>query len=199
MTHFFNKSLVVLLLLAGFVSCGKKEEKTGEAAPSAVTESGSSSAGVVVNSQEGKFSLILPSGFTNPAAEMVPVATDVGPLTMTTYLSESPRGLVMFSFLDYPASVFETRSVAQMLDGGREGALQSMNATLEKQEDFTFEGNQGRSIYFNLDDQGEKAYGRIDYLVVKPRLYQLGYLSHDQAEMAKPDVAGYFKSFQLVK
>ena len=207
MIHFFNKFvIIVLLLVAGPASCGKKGEKTGGTAPLASsptvvmeTASVAPTAGSAVNSQEGKFSLTLPSGFSNPNMETVPVATEAGQLTMTTYLSEGGRGLVMFSFLDYPETVFASRSVAQMLDGGRDGALQSMNAALEKEEDFNYEGNQGRSIYFNLDDQGHKAYGRIDYLIVKPRLYQVGYLSHDQAEIAKTDVMGYFKSFQLTK
>ncbi|MBI4412134.1 MAG: hypothetical protein HY541_06600 [Deltaproteobacteria bacterium] len=214
-------AVIALLLVMGLVSCGKKGEKVEGTAPQAPAEApaggvtepattpptAEAPAGteapvappVVVSSPEGKFTLTLPSGFANPNMESVPVTTDAGQLTMTTYMAEAGRGLVMFSFLDYPETVFASRSVAQMLDGGRDGALQSMKATLEKQEDFKYEENQGRSIFFNLDDQGKKAYGRIDYLVVKPRLYQVGYLSHDQAEIAKADVQGYFKSFQLMK
>src|SRR5205814_1892537 len=68
----------------------------------------------------------------------------------------------------------------KMLDDARDSAMAKMGATLEKQEDFTVDGNPARSCYYTATSEGTETYSRFDYIIVKPALYQVAFRSEDR-------------------
>ena len=84
-----------------------------------------------------------------------------------------------------------------MLEDGRDGALRNINATLEKQNDITVQGKTGLDIYGSTNQQGKDIYVRFQFVLDKPRAYQIGYLAYKRADLDKPDVQAYFDSFRI--
>lgn len=154
--------------------------------------------GVELNSQEGRFSVEFPAGFTDPAENVVEVEIPGGTLPMTMYTaSKGATSAYLVAFLDYPEESFE-QGIESMLDGAREGALKNMNATLESQKSITLNGHPGRSITFAGFSGEQRVYGRIDYFIAKPRLYQVLYLTSSKTKVNAPEITACFESFTII-
>jgi hypothetical protein len=177
--------LACLVVVLAF-GCGKKEE---EPPP-----------GVTLESPEGKFSVVLPDSFPSPELSTKQVATEIGDIAMHLYTSSKSDGSAfIISYNDYPDSAF-VKETARMMDDIRDGALGNMDAKLESQKDFTFEGHPARTLNFSLASAGQNGYGRLQYYIVRPRLYQIIFLSLDnQFERDSKAINRTFSSFKLLK
>lgn len=181
-------------------ACQGKSPDSRPRDTSASVDSGAKAAppvGVKLGSREGRFNVEFPPGFTNPEQRTVEVETPAGKLPMTLYTSsQDTSSAYMIAFLDYPLDAFQA-GIEKMLDGAREGALKNMNATLEKQESVTLSGHPGRSITFKGTSQGKEVFGRIDYYIAKPRLYQILFLTSNKARVTTPEITKCFSSFTI--
>ena len=189
LTRALLRGAFVFLALQFIVGCGKKEEEEAMPPP-----------GIKVESQEGRFSLFLPDSFPSPEFSTKQVTTEAGAIDMHLYTSSKSDGSAfILSYNDYPEFAFE-KETERMMDDIRDGALGNMDAKLESQKDFTFEGNPARTINFSLTAEGQKGYGRLQYYIVKPRLYQIIFLSLDnQFERDAKAINQTFSSFKLLK
>ena len=152
-------------------------------------------AGVELASDEGHFRVVLPSGFSNPVASTLPISTARGTLDMQVYTSaKGTNAVFLIGYIDYPDQAFE-QSTTTMLDGARDGALRNLNAKLSSQKDVKLMGYPGRTITFAGTSEGQKLYGRVDYYIVKPRLFQVLYLSSKKKDVADKNIKDAFASF----
>jgi hypothetical protein len=176
----------IYIALLFFVACDKKEAEP----PS----------GLTVESKEGKFSVILPDSFPPPQLSSKQVTTEVGDITMHLYTSSKSDGSAfIISYNDYPGNAF-VKETSMMMDDIRDGALNNMDAKLESQKDFSFEGHPARTLNFSLTSEGRKGYGRLQYFIVAPRLYQIIFLALDnQSERDAIATDRTFSSFKLLK
>lgn len=155
--------------------------------------------GPEINSEEGKFAITLPEGFNSPTKAESPVETALGTLTMTTYMAQKGNtALTMVAYADYPEEAFSANfDSKKVLDGAQKGALKNMNAKLLSQKNITIDGNPGRSFRFTFTKAGSKFFGQFNAFLVKPRMYQVAYLTTKKSDLDKAEVTEYFSSFNL--
>jgi hypothetical protein len=111
--------------------------------------------------------------------------------------SENSQGACVVGFSDFPDASFEGRTPKKMLEDGRDGALRNINATVETLEDITRQGKTGLDIYGSTAQAGKNIYVRFQFILDKPRAYQIGYLAYNRADLDKPEVQAYFDSFRI--
>ncbi|HYJ46189.1 MAG TPA: hypothetical protein VEV81_06210 [Pyrinomonadaceae bacterium] len=149
------------------------------------------------SSEKGLFTIKLPTGFPAFQEKVQAQPTSVGDIELHIFSSETASGACIAGYSDYPSATFQGRSTQQMLEDGRDGALKSVNGTLEKQKSITVQGYPGLSIYGSAMMGNKQVYFRFDYLLVQPRFYQIGFLGYDKTRFEGPEVTDYFKSFQI--
>ncbi len=151
-----------------------------------------------VTSSDGRFHAVFPMS-TAPSMSTAPVNTAIGEITMYTYMATDDRSAAMIAYVDYPTEAFEGASVEAMLDSARAGAMRNLHGKVTKQSKITIDGHPGRSVYFTGKSSGMTLYGRFDYYLVAPRLYQVGYLSSKAKDVSTPNIKAFFNSFELVE
>jgi hypothetical protein len=161
------------------------------------TVTSSTSSGTAYNSPDGRFSITLPTGFSPFTAQKTSSPTPAGPIDLNILQSENSQGACVVGYSDFPDASFEGRTPKKMLEDGRDGALRNINATLEKQEDITVQGKTGLDIYGSTAQAGKNIYVRFQFILDKPRAYQVGYLAYNRADLDKPEVQAYFDSFRI--
>jgi hypothetical protein len=155
--------------------------------------------GKEVATVEGRFSITLPEGFSNPESSRQLIQTEAGQIPLQLYTSTSKNNEVfLISYNDYPDSIFTAENLSKMLDNVRDGALQKMKAEMERQMDFTFEGNLARTINFKLKIDDKQSFGRMDFMIVVPRLYQIIYLGTVKKDRDAKVIKDAFKSFHTL-
>lgn len=153
--------------------------------------------GTVYNSTDGRFGITLPPGYSTFTSQTNTQATAAGPIELTILQSENSQGGCFLGFSDFPDAAFVGRTPKKMLEDGRDGALRNMKATLEKQNDITVQGKTGIDIFGSTVQAGKDIFVRFQFIVDKPRLYQIGYLAYKRADLDKPEVQAYFDSFRI--
>ena len=148
-------------------------------------------------SKEGRFSITLPPAFPTFKHTQQTQPTSVGNVELHIYLSEISSGACMLGYSDFPPDSFEGRSAQKILEDGSAGSLKNLNGTLEKQESITVQGYPGLAGYGSGESDGKKFYVRFEFVLVKPRAYQIGYLAYDRTDLDKPEIQAYFKSFRV--
>ncbi len=200
--------LTVALVAVTLVACGDKGKTGGAKDSTSATSSDTSSKststeatggnpGEMLKSEKGSFTAQFPEGFPTPTESSTKVPTAVGNLDMITYMSTSTNAACMIAYADYPNKAFAGTNLETMLDSTRSGAMQKINGEVTKEEKITLNGHPGRSVYFSGSAGGQTIHGRFDYYIVKPRLFQVGYMSAEKADLESPSVAAFFKSFAL--
>jgi len=145
----------------------------------------------------GRFAVVLPSGYPSFKLQKQTQPSIAGPVDFNLLMSERPDDAFMLGYLDFPQAVFEGRTDKELLEGGLNGSLQNIKATLEKKEDITVQGRNGVSVYGSATNDGRPYYIRFNYILDKPRAYQVGYLAFDRASLDNPEVQAFFDSFKM--
>jgi len=161
------------------------------------TSSSTTASGTTYNSPDGRFGITLPPGFSSFTSQKTSTPTPAGPIDLNILQSENSQGACVLGYSDFPEASFVGRTPKKMLEDGRDGALKNINATLEKQEDITVQGKTGLDIYGSTTQGGKSIYVRFQFLLDKPRAYQIGYLAYNRADLDKPEVQAYFDSFRI--
>lgn len=153
--------------------------------------------GLAYTDPAGRFSITLPPGFKAFASQKQSQPTPAGPIDLNILQTETLQGACVLGYSDFPEASFVGRSPKKMLEDGRDGALRNINATLEKQEDITVQNKTGLDIYGSTSSSGKPIYVRFQFILDKPRAYQIGYLAYNRADLDKPEVQAYFDSFRI--
>lgn len=153
----------------------------------------------VVNSAESKFIAAFPKKYGAIKKNVMPVETALGTIQANNFSATSQVTLLLISQSNYPASLFKKQTALQTVDGAANGAMKNINATVESKREYNQGGIAGRSVVFKTSQKGKQAYGRADFWVLPPRLYQVMAISENPAEINSADVQGFFRSFQILK
>ncbi len=151
-----------------------------------------------VKSAKGRFTVVFPTWFPLPTISSTKVPTDVGTLKMITFMSTSTDAACMVAYADYPQSAFKGTDLEEMLDSTRAGTMGNINGHVLREESITLNGYPGRTVYFSGSTDDMQLYGRFDYYIVKPRLYQVGYMSANEDDITQPNTDAFFESFALI-
>jgi len=103
--------------------------------------------GVLFSSKEGRFSIRLPAGFPALKESVSNQTTDVGVVELHMFSSGNLRGACIISYSDFPPQSFHGRNAEKILEDGRDGALKSINGTLDQQEHTTIQGYPAIIVY----------------------------------------------------
>ena len=179
---------------SGTTTKGSDPGSTPTASPGGTT---STTLGQTYNDPNGRFSVALPSDYPTFTPSKQTQATPAGPVELNMLLSEKPNGAFIVGYTDFPEASFEGRTPKKMLEDGRDGSLKNINATLEKQEDLTLQGRTGLAVYGSANNAGRPYYVRFNFILDKPRAYQIGYLAYNRADLDKPEVQAFFDSFKI--
>lgn len=175
-------------------TAGSDPGSTPSASPGRTT---STAAGKTYNDPNGRFSVALPADYPEFKSTKQTQATLAGPVELNMLLSEKPSGAFIVGYSDFPEAAFEGRTPKKMLEDGRDGSLKNINATLEKQQDLTIQGRTGLGVYGSASQGGKPYYVRFNFILDKPRAYQVGYLAYNRADLDKPEVQAFFDSFKM--
>ena len=182
------KQFLLLTTILLLISCNKPEGMTRspESAPAA---------GAEVQSSSGQFTVHLPPEFPTPEADTQRIETPAGDtISMYSYISEMPRGVCIFGSNEYSFTTFKNQDPDDMLENARDAAVKQWNAKLTTSNFFNDGKKRGISFYFITKMDEKDYFGRFDYVISKPRMYQVGFLSHDKSEILKPEIQKYFGS-----
>ncbi len=176
---------VATLLLTG---CGNLEQKSFGAPRE--NESTSTDPWETTTSAEGSFSASMPG---RPTKTTQTVQTAFGKIDVHMNVVERNMGQIAFivSYSDFPLVGDKNGA----LNGGVQGAVKSVNGTIETQHDIEIAGYPGRHVTFNGSVAGQPLIGHTRVLFVKKRLYQLLVLGLPN-EIQQPDVQRFLESFQ---
>src|SRR5215212_10801862 len=178
---------------SGTTSTGRGQEPTPTASPGGTT---SPAGGKTYDDPNGRFSVALPSGYPEFKSSKQTQPTLAGPVELNMLLSEKTEGAFIVGYSDFPEAAFEGRTPKKMLEDGRDGSLKNINATLEKQQDLNMQGRTGIAVYGSASTGGKPYYVRFNFILDKPRAYQVGYLAYNRADLDKPEVQAFFDSFK---
>ncbi|HWS99281.1 MAG TPA: hypothetical protein VN256_03340 [Pyrinomonadaceae bacterium] len=178
---------------SGTTTTGGGPGSTPTASPGRTT----TPAGQAYNDPNGRFSVTLPTGYPSFTSQKQTQPTLAGPIELNMLLSEKPEGAFVVGYSDFPESSFEGRTPKKMLEDGRDGSLRNIKATLEKQEDITVQGRTGLAVYGSASTGAKPYYVRFNFILDKPRAYQVGYMGYNRADLDKPEVQAFFDSFRI--
>lgn len=154
--------------------------------------------GKTLHSAAGRFRITLPAEL--PAFKLTETIqkTSVGDIKLHMYLSEIPGAACMISYSDFPPASFNGRTAQEMLEDGRDGAFKNVHATRDKQENLVVQGNPAISVYGSGSFASGQPFNLHFYFVlVRPRAYQIGCVTSDQAGLGNLKIQTYLNSFRL--
>jgi TonB family protein len=191
--------LIAAALIIFLATRRPKDTTTTTSSGSDATSTGttSTSSGLTYDSPDGRFSVTLPPGFSQFKSQTISQPSPAGNIELNIMQTENTSGGCMLAYSDFPEASFQGRTPLKMLEDGRDGALRNIGGTLEKQENLTVQGKTGIAVYGSGSSSGKTFYVRFNFILDKPRAYQVGYLAYDRADLDKPDVQAYFDSFHL--
>lgn len=148
-----------------------------------------------------KFSVVFPKELNAPERSEQPVETDAGEIVMVQVVASSHDGntAAMIMYGAYPEEAFEGKTSSKMLDDIRDGAMKSGEAKLAKEENYSFNGKPARRCFFNVMMGEQKGYARFDFILAKPALYQVAFISMKKATVLKKSTQDFFKSFKITE
>lgn len=194
-------ALGLIAAVVGIVIATRSSGTTTSGGPETSTASpgrtGSTSSGQAYNDPNGRFSVALPSDYPAFKSSKQTQPTLAGPIELNMLLSEKPEGAFVVGYSDFPEAAFEGRTPKKMLEDGRDGSLRNIKATLEKQEDITVQGRTGLAVYGSASTGAKPYYVRFNFILDKPRAYQVGYMGYNRADLDKPEVQAFFDSFRI--
>lgn len=148
---------------------------------------------------EGRFIVTPPPGFLD--FERSTQTLSDGKTELHLYRSHSPDGssALVIGYADL-SEVAASRPPTVILEAARDRALETVNGTLEKQENLTIQGQPALSFYGSAPDQdsGRQVYFRYDAILKLRRFYSFCYTRVDNAKLNSPETIASFKSFVLL-
>ena len=197
--------LSLSIVLMALTSCGGGAMKTSaptpeaSAAPANVSSTKTEAKSETpFTSEEGDFSVTLPQGFPAPTHIKQSQSAETGVKT-DGYTSRSARGTCLVAYFEYPESYFAGKDARKLLEFRTGNLVRKTNATLQKQEAFSLQGNPAISLQLTTTDasSGKKSYMRRHEIMAKPRVYQIAFLTENEDEIGKADTEAFLRSFQL--
>ena len=118
---------------------------------------------------EGGFSVLLPA---EPKPQKIILDSDFGQTYLYMYMLDNKDGFVYSaSYVDYPLGVFQEKSVAQILDDARDGAVRNVRGKLLSESSISIKKHPGREIM--VESATGKAIVKAKIFLINHRLYNL--------------------------
>lgn len=143
-------------------------------------------------SKDAGFSILLPG---QPTEQTKSVDSAIGQLNLINFELNKGDTYYIISTTDYPASVFESATLDQLLDSARDGAVSNAQGTLIKEEKILVDKFPGRLLEVGL--AGSQTI-RAKFILAEKRLYQIVIVG-PTAKMNNAEINETLSSFALLK
>lgn len=154
--------------------------------------------GVEFSSDEGRMSIVMPPGYTEPEESISPMATPNGNVDLKMYSSTLGSSAAMVAFANMDGKLEMEGKEKAMLDGARDNVLKTMNgALLKKEKAIMIDGHPGRRLLMSMKSGGIKLYGRLEMYMAAPMMYEVMYVTDKRAALESATVNDFFSSFTL--
>jgi len=140
--------------------------------------------------REAGFEVILPAGFPFPKRE-------ISKNNMTMYTTETNRGACLVSYSLFEHSLFETKTIDQILEDAVKGYL-NKGSKLTSEKDIFLGNYKGKSVRFTSASGTTTFYNRFDCYVYGDVFVQIAFVGYNAKEPDKKDINDYFKSLFLI-
>lgn len=121
-----------------------------------------------INSEPGRFSVLLPQGNVRTDSDEVP--TKLGTLEYHTYRARGKFIQYIVSYIDYPQQYMDETGSGEVLKAAAAGAVSNANGTLVNEKTFMHKGQAVREISIRAG-KGVRMKSRL--LLVGNRMYQV--------------------------
>jgi len=143
-------------------------------------------------SEDGRFKINFLGGTPDVSSQAIP--TELGDIEITMFLYEkSITEAYVLGYNDYPSAIVEAGSTIEMLEGGKDGVVNSMGITqFDLEEEVSLDGHSG------LHFKGVAGTLHIEYqmYLVNNRLYQIG-IVRDGSYATQDRVDAFLGTFEL--
>ena len=198
-----TRVLMLAALACAVSSCGGSAASSGGSSNAGVNSSAGGVASTArYTSDEGKFSIVPPEGY-GPFAEKTESSPTPSGEGKSHYLtSKNPSGhLAVVEYHVLPDALFQKGKIREGLEGMRDEFMGKVTGVMESSEPVTLQGREALAVrgFNSLPDNKGFAYFRLVYVAAPPRIYRVGLISTEKADLDSPGVNAYFDSFQLAQ
>ena len=202
-TFIRTRALALVALACAVSSCGGSAASGGGSSEAGVNSSaGGVTSAARYTSEEGKFSITPPEGYGPFAEKQESSPTPSGEGKSRYLTSKNSSGqLAVVEYHVLPDALFQKGKIREGLEGMRDEFMGKVAGVMESSEQVTLQGHEALAVRgFNpLPDNKGFAYFRFVYVAAPPRLYRVGLISTEKADLDSPGVNAYFDSFQLAQ
>jgi hypothetical protein len=179
---------VLLVLLVGF---GSAFGQSGRRNTPGRTEK--PRIGRQVDSAENNFKCVFPGGFEQPKRE------ESGNGKVTAFSSLSPSGpYCSIAVRTFDKAELGEATPDQIMDAARGALLPKFKGTIDQEDPYVVNGYPARAVFFTGTFEEKTVFGRVDFVVVKMKFYQMVYTSPNYNDLDRDDVQTFFESFTLL-
>lgn len=158
-----------------------------------------SGGGQMLTSEEGHFSISIPTGFSDVGVESQSVDTEVGPINTINYSASSENSTYIVGSSEYPKDILNAikGKEQEVFDGAQEGLLMHMRGKITSKNDITIDGHKARTVDFSASVDNETLYGKLQLILAEPRLFHLLYITNKKDELNNHDAQEFFNSIKI--
>ena len=202
-TVIWTRALALVALACAVSSCGGSAASGGGSSNAGITSSaGGAASAARYTSDEGKFSVTLPEGY-GPFSEKKETSPTPSGEGKSHYLTSknSSGHLAVVEYHILPDALFQKGKIREGLEGMRDEFLGKVTGVMESSEPVTVQGREALAVrgFNSLPDNKGFAYFRLVYVAAPPRIYRVGLITTEKADLDSPGVNAYFDSFQLAQ
>jgi serine/threonine protein kinase len=148
-------------------------------------------------SQEGRYSIVLPSGIPPPEKDTLAVKTEAGTLAVPLNTWVGHGSYYAVGYVDYPKAEFEKRTTKEFLDNFTAGAQQGTK--VKERFDCKLQGNDCVASRVAVESSGEATlYSRSLYVMAGTRLYVVIALGTTESVWDLDDTKRFLDSFKIL-
>ena len=203
-TFIRTRALALAALACAVSSCGGSAAGGGGGSSSAGVNASAGGAAAASASRytsgEGKFSVTPPEGYGPFSEKKETSPTPAGEGESHYLTSKNASGhLAVVEYHVLPDVLFQRGNIREGLVGMRDEFLGKVTGVAESSDPVTVGGHDGLAVRgFNpLPDNKGFGYFRLVYVAAPPRIYRVGLITTEKADLDSPGVNAYFDSFQL--
>jgi len=147
------------------------------------------------SSADGAFSVLMPG---TPTEQTQTQDTDLGPIDVHMFTIEQGEVAYLVGYNVFPAAVIEAATPAAILDGARDGQVETVKGTLLSEKEITLGAYPGRDLEIQVEGSDGASSLRSRLFMVGDRLYQL-VVAGPKGQSTSPNTIKFLDSFKLVE
>ena len=145
--------------------------------------------------EEGRFSILVPR---TPRKTTETTETQIGTIDTHLFIVTHGDFTYLMVYNDFPRRLISSSDSRVMLDGARDGAVESLSGRLLSEHSISINGYPGRELRIKVSDGPYTSIAQVRIYLVGNRLYQI-YAIAPETRASSPDMTKFLDSFKLLR